>query len=273
MLKIPAFIPLISILCIIAGTVTFVAGILGPNPLQAWQAYYVNFLYWTGLSFGALLFVAILNITDAQWGRPLKRFGEAFGVFLPVGFLLFCVLWFGRMELFPWIRSPIASRQIWLNAPFFFARNAAGILLFSLIALAMVRFSLRADRQWRRRPAGILADNGANNPWDLCWRKQRFLSPLLGIVYAFVLSLMAFDLVMSLDPHWYSSLLGGYFFIGSFYSGLAALCLLALIAMSTDALKGLLTPRHFHDMGKLMLAFCLFTGYLFYTQFLVDLVR
>ena len=241
------------------GTGAFLAGILGSNPLRAWQAYLVNFLFWTGLSFGAVLFVAVLNMTASTWGRPLKRLGEAFGAFLPAGFILFWVLYFGRMELFPWIRNPVPGKEIWLNAPFLFARNSVGLLLLTLISLAMVYFSLRGDREW---------NGDVENRPDSNWKKQRILSPLLGITYAFVLTLMAFDLVMSLDRHWYSTLLGAYFLVGCFYTGVAALCLVSLILAGTGRIKENVSPRTFHDLGKLLLAFCLFTGYLFYAQFL-----
>jgi hypothetical protein len=104
---------------------------------------------------------------------------------------------------------------------------------------------------------------------DRFWRHQMVLSPILGILYALVLSLLSFDLVMSLDPHWYSTLFGGYFFVGSFYSALAALALLTGICRKRLGLERIILPRHFHDLGKLLFAFSMMTGYLFYTQFLV----
>jgi len=108
---------------------------------------------------------------------------------------------------------------------------------------------------------------------SIYWRAQRVLSPLIAIVYAFVLSLLAFDLIMSLDPHWYSTLFGAYYFISSFYVALAALYLLSQIFLrfsgSRERLRAYLHPHHIHDLGKLVFAFCLFTGYLFFVQFLV----
>src|SRR5208283_659816 len=77
------------------GLVAFCLGISGAQAQRAWQAYLINFVYWTGLSFGAVLFVAVLNMTNAQWGRSLKRMAEALGAFLPVSFLLFWILYFG----------------------------------------------------------------------------------------------------------------------------------------------------------------------------------
>ncbi|OPY75447.1 MAG: hypothetical protein A4E65_03569 [Syntrophorhabdus sp. PtaU1.Bin153] len=249
------------------GAVGFVFGVLGPEPLRAWQAYLVNLLFWMGLSFGAMLFVAVLNMTGGKWGRPLKRLSESFGAYLPVGFCSFWLLYLGRKELFPWIRHPVPGKQSWLNVPFLFVRDGAGLLLLTIVSLALVYFSLRSDREWSRDSSDSARDDTA--PWVVSWRHQLVLSPLVGVVYAFVLSLVGFDLVMSLDPRWYSTLFGGYFFIGCFYTAIAAVYLLSLVAGGTEELKGHLAAPVLHDMGKLLLAFCLFTGYLFYAQFLV----
>jgi hypothetical protein len=84
-----------------------------------------------------------------------------------------------------------------------------------------------------------------------------------------VLSLIGFDLVMSLDPHWYSTLFGAYYFVGSFYTALAALIILALVVRKNLGLEAVIQDQQFHDLGKLLLAFCLVTGDFFYSQFLV----
>jgi hypothetical protein len=266
-LRIPRFLTVIFSLLIIAGVVCFIVGVLGKDPLRAWQAYLVNFLFWAGLSFGAVLLVAVLNITGARWGRPLKRLGEAFGAFLPVVFVLFLLLYFGRLELFPWIRDPVPGKEVWLNAPFLFIRNGIGLLLLGAIAMTMIFFSVKSDGQWR---ASLSEGEGitSEGPWRAGWRKQQILSSAMAIAYAFVVTLLAFDLIMSLDRHWYSTLLGGYFLVGSFYTGIVAIYFLALIAGRIEGFKDYLGPSHSHDLGKLVLAFCLFTGYLFYAQFL-----
>lgn len=249
------------------GAIGFISGILGQDPLRAWQAYLVNFLFWTGLSSGAITFVAVLNITDSTWGRPLKRIGEAFGAYLPVGFLLFWVLFFGRTYLFPWIQGPAPLRQAWLNVPFLFARNGAGLLLLTTLSALLIGYSLKADRVGNTGSANATGKTPVDLP-ALYWKRQRVLSPVLVIAFSFVLTLVAFDFVMSLDPHWYSTLLGGYFFIGSFYTAVAAIFFLSLLVSGTESFKEHVRLRNFHDLGKLVLAFCLFTGYLFYVQFL-----
>ena len=94
-----------------AGVLAFIVGASGSEPLRAWQAYLVNFLFWTGMGFGAVLFVAVLNVTGAKWGRPLKRLAEGFAAYLPVTFILFWVLYLGRKEVFYWVLRPIPKRR------------------------------------------------------------------------------------------------------------------------------------------------------------------
>lgn len=248
----------------LAGAGAFLVGIGGSQSLRAWQAYLVNYVFWTGLSFGAVLFVAILNMTNARWGRSLKRLAEGLGAFLPASFLLFWVLYAGREEIFSWVKEPVPEKAGWLNVGFLFARDGAGLLLLTLLSGALVFFSVKADREFLTRPTGS-EDLSGGKPW----RVQRVLSPIIGILYAFILSLLAFDLIMSLDPHWYSTLFGAYYFMSSFYVSLAALAFISHLFRRTHGLQEYIHPHHLHDLGKLLFAFCLFTGYLFYVQFLV----
>ena len=100
-------------------------------------------------------------------------------------------------------------------------------------------------------------------------QKQTILSPILAILFALGFSLIGFDLVMSLSPHWYSTLFGMYFFTGAFYSSLAFLFLLTLLFVKPLDLGNFVGERQFHDLGKLLLGFCLVTGDFFFSQFLV----
>jgi Ni/Fe-hydrogenase subunit HybB-like protein len=243
------------------GLVSFIVGISGSQAQRVWQAYLINFVFWLGLAAGSILFVAVLNLTHARWGRPLKRLGEALGAFVPVCFILFWPIYGGRASLFPWIHDPVHGKEQWLNVPFFFVREGIAIFLLGAVATALIYFSVRAD--------SVRLSGDHSNEAGACWKRQQVLSPVLGILYALVLSLVAFDLVMSLDPHWYSTLFGGYFFVGSFYTALAALALLTGLLRESSPLKATGRARHFHDLGKLLFGLCMMTGYLFYSQFLV----
>jgi Ni/Fe-hydrogenase subunit HybB-like protein len=261
---------IILALLALAGLIAFSLGISGAQSQRAWQAYLINFVYWTGLSFGAVLFVAILNMTDAQWGRPLKRMAEALGAFLPISFLLFWILYFGKEVIFHWVRQPLPEKQFWLSPNFMFARDGVGLFLLTALSLALIYYSVKGDKEM----ASGLKGRSERLPTEeyqagAYWRAQRILSPIIGIAYAFVLSLLAFDLIMSLDPHWYSTLFGAYYFMTCFYIALTALYFLSLISLKVLGLRETLHPHHLHDLGKLVFAFCIFTGYLFYAQFLV----
>ena len=247
----------------LAGAAAFLLTISGPHAGRAWQAYLVNFIFWTGLACGAMLFVAIMNMTGARWSRPIKRFAEAPGVFLPAACALFTGLYFGRGQLFPWIQNPVKGKELWLNAEFLFVRDGAGLGLLTVLSLVLIYQSVIADRKAAAQTAaGSLLQQVQQKP-------QAALSIAYGIVYAIVLSLMAIDLIMSLDPHWVSTLFGAYYFIGSFYSALAGLLVLCGISLSACGLQSFIQPRQFHDLGKLLLGFCLVTGDFFYSQFLV----
>ena len=268
----------ICALLVLIGAGAFIVGISGPQAQRAWQAYLVNFLFWSGLAFGTVLFVAILNMTNASWARPMKRMAEAPVAFLPISFGLFWVLYLGRGEIFPWISEPVSGKEGWLDVGFLFARDGAGLFLLTALSIALVYHSVRRDLALASEHVAIGQGRGpvsgtgipfGDKGSDKGWRAQIVLSPILGILYPLVLSLLAFDLIMSLDPHWNSTLFGAYYFVGSFYTALAAIVIIAGIARMNVGLRPFILPRHFHDLGKLLLGFCLLTGDFFYSQFLV----
>ncbi len=258
---------ILFLLLILIGAAAFWFGISGPRAVRTWQVFLINYLFWSGLAFGSVLISAALVITKARWGRPVKRLAEAPAAFLPLSFLLFWVLFPGRDILFPWIHEPLPEKTAWLNPGFLFARDGFSLLLLTSLSIALVFFSVRGERS-------IISGGGEAWPAERKTgeenlRKQAILSPIVAILYGVVLSLIGFDLVMSLDPHWYSTLFGMYFFTGSFYTALAALMLLSILSVKKWGLDGFIQKRQFHDLGKLLLGFCLINGDFFYSQFLV----
>jgi Ni/Fe-hydrogenase subunit HybB-like protein len=250
----------------LAGTAAFVAGVLGADPERAWQAYLINFVFWAGLCMGAVLLSAIISICNAHWGRSVKRLADSFGAYLPVSFLLFWVLYWGKEKLFPWILNPVPEKEAYLNVGFFFLREGLALLILAVLAGALIYFSVQRDR--KAIAAGSLPSDSEATEAE----EQRIvrLSIAYGILYSFLLSMFAIDLIMSLDPHWYSSLFGAYYFMGSFYTGLAAVAILSAIAVKTMRLEEFIGARQFHDLGNLLLGFCIVTADFFYVQFLVQ---
>jgi hypothetical protein len=262
----------------VTGLAAFVVGLVIDAP-RAWGVLLVNFLFWSGLGHAGVAFSAMFQATSARWARPLKRVAEATIAFLPVSALLLTALLVSVATWVPWMHEPIAHKQAWLNAPFLIARQVLGLVLLGGVSLAYVYASVRPD-------VGLLHESGRSiSPalarWCLGgWRgldaerrisqqRQSRLAPALLIVYAVVLSLQAFDFVMALDPHWVSTLAGGYFFIGNLYIGVAFLAVATVWIGSRPELKAYVGPEHLYDVGRMMLGFCMLWAYLFWAQYLV----
>ena len=264
----------ISCLLIAFGAIVFLYGTLGGNASRTWHAYLVNYLFWFSLAFGIVLYGAVMNMTTADWARPTKRLAEAFGPFLPLSVPMLWVLYFGREDIFTWIREPVPEKSFWLNMWSLFIRNSIGLILLSGLALALIYYSVKGDSRIGPPSGEDLKkekiDETIQKRKDLpAWRAQVFLSPVLAVLYGIVLSSVGIDLAMSLDPHWYSTLFGAYYFLNSFYIGLAALAIFSALSMNTLGLKALVKPYYFHDLGKILFGFCMLSGYFFYAQFIV----
>ena len=257
--------PLVPALAVaaLAGGLAFVLLATGEDPARAWRAYHVNWLFWTGLSQAGVVFAASQVIVGARWSLPIRRMAEASAAFLPVSFVLFLVLWLGRAEIFPWIRHPVVEPHVkafWLRDGFLFARDVAGLVLLQGLSAWFLTLSLRGDA------AAVRGDGAAVARAEGTLAR---LAPGIVVAYAVVMSLLAFDLVMSLAPHWLSNLLGAFFFMGAWLTGLMSLALLAIFWRAHLGLEDLVTPKTFHDLGKLCFGFSVFWAYLFFSQFLV----
>lgn len=240
---------------------------------RAWQIYLVNFLFWSAVAQGGLLFSMIMHVTQARWSRGMSSLSEAFVAFFPVSFALFLILFLGRNHLFPWIGQDLHGKEVWLNVPFLFTRDLVGLLALYGIGSAYVFHALKSKvrihaaggfmRMWIERLLGGACDA------DQCRNRMTRFAIAYMFAYAVVLTLLSFDLVMSMDPHWISTLFGGYFFIKAFYVGLAGLIITASAVYLAYGDNTLLDTAQFHDTGKLFFAFCVVWAYFLYTQVMV----
>ncbi|MFQ5743563.1 MAG: hypothetical protein ACE5HV_08235 [Acidobacteriota bacterium] len=266
-------------LLLAVGVVAFAVGVFSTAPLRAWQAYLINFLFFTAIAQSGAVFLAILVLTRSRWGRPFQRLAEGMVAFLPISFLLFLLLPFGRTVLFPWVTHPIPEKALWLNFTFLVVRDGVGLLLLFALSLALVYQSLRPQAWLLRGRVGgwaediytLLTHNFRGLEMERERSRGRIGALAVGLVavFALVFSLLAGDLVMSLSPHWYSSLFGAYNFIVALYLGLAALAIIAVWARRAFGLQQSITADHLHDLGKLIFAFCMVGGDFFWSQFLV----
>jgi hypothetical protein len=260
------------------GVAAFIGGI-AIDATRAWTALLVNFLFWSGLGHAGVAFSAIFCLTSARWARPLKRVAEATVAFLPVSAVMLVILLAGASAWVPWVHEPSEARRMWLNVPFLIVRQSFGFLLLAATSLAYVDASLRPD-VGERLSAGASVWPALGRRFSGNWRgldaeirisqqRQARLSTAVLITFACVLSLQAFDFIMSLDPHWYSTLAGGFFFIGTLYVGVAFLAVAAARIGSHPELRPYVNRGQLHDMGRLLLGFCMLWAYLFWSQYLV----
>lgn len=250
-------VPLLTLLALVGG-MSFLLLAVGSSSTRAWRAYHVNWLFWTGLSQAGVLFSVSQVLSGSRWSHPLRRIAEASVAFLPISFVLFLVLWLGRTHIFPWIAAPVEEwpKGFWLRDWFVFGRDGVGLLLMYALSFWFVHHSLRADRV----TGGELASSEA--------RLSRLAGALV-VAYGVVMSLLAFDLIMSLAPHWMSNLLGAYFFMAAWLMGLMTLALTTIFWRRHLGLETLVTPTTLHDLGKLCFGFTVFWAYLFFSQFIV----
>jgi hypothetical protein len=259
---------------VLVGLGAFLFQVAGQHPGKAWQAYLINFLLWSAVAQGAFLFSVVLHTTKARWGRPLQSLAESFAAFFPLSFILFLFLFLGKEHIFPWLNGDVHGKAGWLNLPFLFSRDAVGLALlygsglsylYYALRLKQVNFKLSGNGSPNQQPRTVPEPGEAET-----YRKRMNVWGVLYIMaYAVVLTLVAFDLVMSMQPVWVSTLFGAYAFVKAFYIGLAALIIFAsCIHMARGEASGL-TSSQFHDAGKLLLGFCLLWADFFYCQFLV----
>ncbi len=263
----------------VAGLALFVVLLMGDDPARAWRGYLINFLFFTGLSQGAIIFAAVQKVSKGVWAGPIIRFAEATVAFLPVSLVLFGVLFLGRAYLFPWIAHPTPLRGAWLTTPFVFGRDLVALLAVFGVAIAFVYHDLKPDvaqlkshvTGWRRDLYDRIAGNYTGTPEQarLIQHRLGWLAPLLLVLFAYGFSLIAFDLIMSLAPYWVSTLFGAFFFMGSFLNGMTSLGLLMLYWRGRLGLKDTIGRQQFHDLGKLIFGFSVFWAYLMFSQLLV----
>jgi hypothetical protein len=252
----------ISVLLVIVGVIAFFFGLHEGAQSRVWEIYLVNLLFFLGVAQGGVVVASAFYLTQARWaGTGQYRLAEAFFGFLPLGFILFWGLYFGRGYIFPWVLHPIPQKAHWLNVPFLFARDGIALFVMTLLSWWFVRSSRRADVQkWAATTENI------NLPPNI----MRRLSPAVAICFAVVYSLIGFDLVMSLSPIWRSTLFGAYFFESCFWSALVTMALTAIMFRRALGPGNRFWDRKIlHDLGKMVFAFSIFWAYLLFSQYIV----
>ncbi|QOV88417.1 quinol:cytochrome C oxidoreductase [Humisphaera borealis] len=267
-------------------------------------AYLVAFCFCLTIALGALIFVLLQHLTRAGWSVTVRRPAEAIAATLPVLGLLSLPILFSVASadgaLYRWAlpvgqvgaeepsshvaasphKSPsttageavvraadsdpaqlakpvldslILRKRAWLNPAFWIVRVVGYFAIWSLIA------------RWYRAQSAVQDRTGD----AAVSTRMQWWAPLAIIATGLTVTLAAFDLVMSLDPHWYSTIFGVYFLAGSFVASFAALIVAVFALRTAGFVRSSLSTEHFHDLGKYLFAFVFFWGYIAFSQFML----
>jgi hypothetical protein len=250
-------IPLVGVVSAVVGILG--CAILGPaNPKQFFFSWLVSFLFFLSLALGALFFVLIQYAAQGGWGIVLRRIGETTFATIPVFAALILPVLLGLHDLYEWSHPEAVAEDAllrwkapYLNVPFFLIRAALYFGLWSFIALTYYRGSRSQD---------VTGDPGVSA------RLRRLAGPAI-IVLAVTQTFASVDWIMSLTPHWYSTMFGVYFFAGSFVGFIALLSVVAAAMRRAGLLDTVISVEHLHDVGKLLFGFTVFWTYIAFSQF------
>lgn len=230
------------------------------DPTRAWFNYLIGSCIFLGFGLFGLFFVLINNITSASWSVVLRRIPEAMAMTLPIAALLLLGVFLGVHHLYEWshldivAKDPILQKKVaFLNEDFFGIRLIVYVLIWLTAAYVLIKNSFRQDLV-----GGVALT-----------QKNYSFSAIFLVLFALSVSMAGFDLLMSLEPHWFSTMYGVYFFAGFFQAGLATTYLLTWYLTRKGVYTNLVNRFHFHDLGKFVFAFSVFWAYIGFSQYML----
>jgi len=249
---------------LVAGVIGLVICVIGfiKAPDRFFPSYLLAFIFVLGLSLGSLGLLMLQHLTGGHWGIVIRRPLESATRSLPLVFVLFLPIFFGMKYLYSaWLTAPSSGegslskfQQSYLTKQGFIVR---AFLYFAVWLMLMFIFN-----RWSREQDVNREDRGLR-------RRLKMLAGPGMILYVFVMSFAAIDWVMSLSPHWASTIYGFLFVAGQLISSMSLMIAVVVLLARTEAFANVLQPRHIHDLGKLLLAFVMLWAYFQFSQLLI----
>jgi hypothetical protein len=228
---------------------------------QFYFSYLTAFFSCVTISLGCLFYVILHHLTRATWSAAFRRIAENVASVLPWALVAIIPVLVGMHDLYHWTHAEavandpiLQGKAAYLDVPFFIARAVIYVALWSAMALFFRKMSLRQD------------ETGDIN---LTFR-MRWWAPVSTLTFALSVTYAAFDWIMSLNPHWFSTMFGVIIFAGCMVSGFATLILLGNWLQNNGALATTLTTGNYHDLGKLMWGFIIFWTYTSFSQYFLQ---
>lgn len=253
----------------IAGVVGVLAlagafGMKGEHDEGFYFSYLTSTMFWLALSLGGLFFVLIQHAARAGWSIVVRRIAENMALTLPMmGLLILPIIFLGAHDLFHWTHTEVVASDPMLSwkEPFL---NESSFQIRAFVYIAV--WSIFGIFYWRTSTS---QDDATGKTVEEKAHKMRWAAPLGIAVFALSLTFSAFDWLMSLDPHWFSTIFGAYYFAGAVVSTHAFIALIVISLHRSGYLRGVVTKEHFHDLGKMMFGFTVFWAYMAFSQYML----
>ena len=259
----PAFVSRAGQRALIVGLIALGACVAGYfiDKDQFFRAYLVGFVLWIGVALGSLGLTMIQYLSGGSWGLVTRRVFEAASrTIFPLGLILFIPILLGMHSLYHWSHADAVAadpvlqhKQAYLNVPFFIARNIGYFVIWGIFAFLISKWSKQHDATG-----------------DIQYRKR--LSTISGpgvLIFCLVVTLAATDWLMSLDPHWFSTIYGLLVLAGQGIAAMAFAILVTVNLAKHEPLSAVYRATHFHDLGKLLLAMVMLWAYFSFSQLLI----
>lgn len=232
------------------------------QPEQALRSWLLGFIFWGGICFGSIGVLFVQYLTGGAWGVVIRRVLEASSRTIPLVALLFAPIALGLKSLYEWTHLPptdhVMHERGWFMTPeSWVLRSVVYFALFGMMAYFLNKWSWKQDRAENYEEA----EKYLGLP-------TAFSGPMM-VFFALTVTFAVVDWVMMLDPHWFSTMWGLLFVAGW---GLSTFCFtVTILAFLSDKspMKDVIGVRHFHDLGKLMLALVMVWAYFNFSQFLI----
>lgn len=250
----------LSLGLVLLGVIGFIAS-FGINKTIGWVDFTVSNLYFVTMAASAIFFLALTGVTQASWLTPYKRIPEAMTKYLPVSFITMAIGYFGLHTVYEWthkdvvMADPILSQKVaWLNEPRFLITMALILIVWMILARKLRAKSEEMDDKVN----GVTAAHSAVG-----------LSAISIILFSLTICVAAFDWIMSVEPHWFSTIFGVYVFAGAFVAGISFVALAVLFLRDNGYFENIITDDHLHDIAKWMFAMSVFWAYIWVSQYLL----
>ena len=245
-------------------TLVTLAGGWATGPKEMLYSYLVAFAYWAGIGFASVILLMVFHATHARWMTILRRPVEAMAASMVLFLVLVIPILAGMSHIYSWVDpvaagfgkealAKIAHKAPYLNVKFFVVRSILFIGLASFLGWRLFGWSRQQDRE------------GGHVLLERMRRLSAGGMPFIALAMTFA----AFDWMMSLNPTWFSTIFGVYWFAGSFGAALSLLAIVTYHAMRDNLFSGGMNIEHTHSIGKLMLAFTAFWTYIAFSQLLL----